>query len=192
LAAALLNQALANDGGNARDDISCAVVHFRVPRKLLVMTGPPFAPQRDFELARAAMTFPGKKIICGGTTATIVSRILRLPIAVDLTKTGTGMPPPARMEGIDLITEGALTLAHVAQILATDITVDRLPANPAGDIVRLMLGSDLIHFIVGTRINEAHQDPNTPQELDLRRNIVRRIVSLLEEKYLNATSVRFL
>ncbi len=192
LAAALLNQALANDGGNARDDISCAVVHFRVPRKLLVMTGPPFAPQRDFELARAAMTFPGKKIICGGTTATIVSRILRLPIAVDLTKTGTGMPPPARMEGIDLITEGALTLAHVAQILATDITVDRLPANPAGDIVRLMLGSDIIHFLVGTRINEAHQDPNTPQELDLRRNIVRRIVSLLEEKFLNSTSVRFI
>jgi hypothetical protein len=156
------------------------------------MTGPPFAPQRDFELAQAAMKFSGKKIICGGTTATIVGRILQRPITVDLTQADTGMPPPARMEGIDLITEGALTLAHVAQFLATDIRVERLPANPAGDIVRLMLGSDIIHFIVGTRINEAHQDPNTPQELDLRRNIVRRIVSLLEEKYLNTTSVRFI
>jgi hypothetical protein len=70
--------------------------------------------------------------------------------------------------------------------------VSQLPANPAGDIVRLMRASDIIHFIVGTRINEAHQDPNTPQELDLRRNIVRRIVSLLEDQYLNATSVRFI
>jgi hypothetical protein len=192
LTAALMEQALANDSGCARDDISCAVVHFRVPRQLLIMTGPPFAPQRDFELAQAAMAFPGRKIICGGTTATIVGRILRRPITVDLTQADTGMPPPARMEGIDLITEGALTLAHVAQLLATNVAVERLPANPAGDIVRLMLGSDIIHFIVGTRINEAHQDPNTPQELDLRRNIVRRIVSLLEEKYLNATSVRFL
>ena len=113
-------------------------------------------------------------------------------MTVDLTKADTGMPPPAEMAGIDLITEGALTLAHVAQLLADGIPVERLPANPAGDIVRLMLGSDIIHFLVGTRINEAHQDPNTPQELDLRRNIVRRIVSLLEQKYLNATTIRFI
>jgi len=192
LAKTLMDRALANDGGCARDDISCVVMHFRVPRQLLIMTGPPFVPQRDFELAQAALTFPGRKIICGGTTATIVGRVLHRPITVDLSRADTGMPPPATMEGVDLITEGALTLAHVAQLLAAGTTVDRLPANPAGDIVRLMLRSDIIHFIVGTRINEAHQDPNTPQELDLRRNIVRRIVSLLEEKYLNATSVRFI
>lgn len=191
LAVALMDRALANDGGVARDDISCVVAHFRVPRQLLVMTGPPFAPQRDVELAQAAQSFPGRKIICGGTTATIIGRILRRPITVDLSGADTGMPPPARMEGIDLITEGALTLAHVAQLLSEGVTVARLPANPAGDIVRLMLASDIIHFIVGTRINEAHQDPNTPQELDLRRNIVRRIVSLLEEKHLNVTSVLF-
>ncbi len=192
LTAALMEQALTNDRGHARDDSSCMVVHFRVPRQLLIMTGPPFVPQRDFELAQAAATFPGKKIICGGTTATIIGRILQRPFTVDLTQVNTGMPPPAKMEGIDLITEGSLTLAHVAQLLATGVTMEQLPANPAGDIVRLMLGSDIIHFIVGTRINEAHQDPNTPQELDLRRNIVRRIVSLLEEKYFNTTSVRFL
>ncbi len=192
LTAALMDQALKNDRGVARDDGSCAVVHFRVPRQLLIMTGPPFVPQRDFELAQAAASFPGRKIICGGTTATIIGRILQRPIAVDLTQVNTGMPPPAKMEGIDLITEGSLTLAHVAQLLASGISMDRLPANPAGDIVRHMLGSDLIHFIVGTRINEAHQDPNTPQELDLRRNIIRRIVSLLEEKYFNSTSIRFL
>lgn len=192
LTAALMEQALDNDRGHGRDDSSCMVVHFRVPRQLLIMTGPPFVPQRDFELAQAAATFPGRKIICGGTTATIIGRILQRPIAVDLTQVNTGMPPPAKMEGIDLITEGSLTLAHVAQLLASGVTMEQLPVNPAGDIVRHMLGSDIIHFIVGTRINEAHQDPNTPQELDLRRNIVRRIVSLLEEKYFNTTSVRFL
>ena len=192
LTGALMDQALKNDRGYARDDASCAVVYFRVPRQLLIMTGPPFVPQRDFELAQAATAFPGRKIICGGTTATIIGRILQRPITVDLTQANTGMPPPAKMEGIDLITEGSLTLAHVAQLLASDVTMDQLPVNPAGDIVRQMLGSDIIHFIVGTRINEAHQDPSTPQELDLRRNIVRRIVSLLEEKYFNTTSLRFL
>ena len=82
------------------------VVHFRVPRQLLIMTGPPFVPQRDFELAQAAATFPGKKIICGGTTATIIGRILQRSFTVDLTQVNTGMPPPDKMEGIDLITEG--------------------------------------------------------------------------------------
>ncbi len=192
LSAALLARALHNDGGSARDDMSCGVVHFRVPRQLLIMTGPPFAPQRDFELARAATTFPGKKIICGGTTATIVGRMLDRAITMDLSLPDTGLPPASCMDGIDLITEGSLTLAHVASLLASGVSLDQLPENPAGDVVRLMLASDIIHFLVGTRINQAHQDPNTPQELDLRRNIVRRIVSLLEERYLNTTSVRFL
>jgi hypothetical protein len=55
-----------------------------------------------------------------------------------------------------------------------------------------MLQSDIVQFVVGTRINEAHQDPNVPMELDLRRNIVRRIMALLESKYLKECSVQFL
>lgn len=192
IANALLDQALHNDGGVARDDITCAVIHLRTPRKLMIMTGPPFVPSRDPELARIAMSFPGKKIICGGTTATIVGRILQRQIEMDLSKTDVGVPPAAKMEGIDLITEGALTLARVADLLDSNLRVDHLPNNPAGDIVRLMLTSDVVQFVVGTRINEAHQDPNIPQELDLRRNIVRRICSLLETKYLNETTVSFL
>ena len=54
------------------------------------------------------------------------------------------------------------------------------------------MASDVIHFIVGTRINEAHQDPFTPQELDLRRNIVQRIISLLESRHLDTTTIKYL
>jgi len=94
------------------------------------------------------------------------------------------------MEGIDLITEGTMTLARVAEMLD-----DRVPQpwedNPAQDLVKLMLSSDVVEFVVGTRINEAHQDPNVPVELDLRRNIIRRIASALENKRFKRTSVRF-
>jgi hypothetical protein len=55
-----------------------------------------------------------------------------------------------------------------------------------------MLQSDIVEFVVGTRINEAHQDPNVPAELDLRRNIVRRIAGLLETRYLKEARVRFI
>ena len=192
LAHALLNQAIANDGGLPRDDSTCAVVHFRVPRQLLIATGPPFLPQRDQELARAVQNFPGKKVICGGTTATIISRLLHRPITVDLTSPDSGLPPSAQMKGIDLITEGALTLANVIKLLESDCPRDQLPENPAGEILKLIMASDIIHFIVGTRINEAHQDPFTPQELDLRRNIVQRIIALLESRHLDTTTIKYL
>jgi hypothetical protein len=65
------------------------------------------------------------------------------------------------------------------------------PDNPARDLMNLMLQSDIVEFVVGTRINEAHQDPNVPVELDLRRNIVRRIITLLERKYLKECRVQF-
>ena len=55
-----------------------------------------------------------------------------------------------------------------------------------------MLESDVVDFVVGTRINEAHQDPNVPVELDLRRNIIRRIAAMLESRHLKETSIRFL
>ena len=68
-------------------------------RKPPPVDSPPFVSQRDFELAQAAASFPGRKIICGGTIATIIGRILQRPITVDLTQVNTGMPPPAIMEG---------------------------------------------------------------------------------------------
>ena len=54
-----------------------------------------------------------------------------------------------------------------------------------------MLESDIVEFVVGSRINEAHQDPNVPVELDSRRNIVRKIASLLDQRHLKETHLRF-
>ena len=50
----------------------------------------------------------------------------------------------------------------------------------------------MIHFLVGTRINEAHQDPNIPVELDLRRNLMKRIAALLEERHLKETRIQYI
>jgi hypothetical protein len=56
----------------------------------------------------------------------------------------------------------------------------------------MLLDSDIVKFAVGTRINEAHQDPNIPVELDLRRNIVKRIAQLLESKYMKRVLIQYL
>jgi hypothetical protein len=188
----LVAEALANDGRMAKDDITCGVVYYRHPRRLLVITGPPFSKERDGELAELARSFTGRKVICGGTTANIVSRLLGRPVTMSLAQLDPEIPPASEMEGVDLITEGTVTLAKVAEMLERGASSDTARKNPARDLVTLMLQSDIVQFVVGTRINEAHQDPNVPVELDLRRNIIRRIASLLETRYLKESSLRFL
>ncbi len=188
LAQALVERAVKNDGGRPKDDTSCAVIHFRRPRRLLVLTGPPFNKDRDAELAELAQSFPGRKAICGGTTASIVSRRLNRPVRVLLENLDADIPPASKMEGVDLITEGTLTLGRVAELLEAGAA--DLPANAAGRLLELMLESDQIDFVVGTRINEAHQDPNIPVELELRGTLVKRIARLLEEKHLKETRLR--
>jgi len=188
LAQRVVDQAHANDGRAAKDDISCAVISFRHPRRLLVLTGPPFSRERDPELAELILHHPGRKAICGGTTAGIVARLLHRELEIDLDGMDPEIPPGARMAGVDLVTEGTLTLARTAELLESD--TERPPANPAGALLEMMLESDIIDFVVGTRINEAHQDPNIPVELDLRRNIVKKIARLLEQKHLKQVTAR--
>jgi hypothetical protein len=191
LARKMVAEALVNDGSAAKDDITCAVVYYRHPRRLLVITGPPFVKERDGQLAEMVTSYPGRKVICGGTTANIVSRLLKRPVRTSLAKLDPEIPPAAQMDGVDLITEGTMTLARTAEMLERGAQ-ESWPDNPARDLMALMLQSDVVEFAVGTRINEAHQDPNVPVELDLRRNIIRRIASLLETKYLKECWIQFL
>lgn len=192
LSRCLVAEALVNDGGQAKDDITCGAIYYRCPRRLLVITGPPFNKERDGELAELVLTFDGRKAICGGTTAGIVSRLLNRPVSMSLANPDPEIPPGAVMVGVDLVTEGAITLAKVAEMLERGGPAEPGRKNPAADLLLLMLQSDIVEFVVGTRINEAHQDPSIPVAMDLRRNIVRKIASLLEARHLKESHVRFI
>ena len=102
------------------------------------------------------------------------------------------LPPVSYMEGIDLVTEGILTLSKVADILKKYNNKSILKKGAADQIVRLLKDSDEIHFLIGTRINEAHQDPNLPVELEIRRTVVKRIAKTLEDKFLKEVSLRYI
>lgn len=192
LAAKVVNIANLNDNYHPKDDTSCAVVYFREPRKLLICTGPPYEEENDIVLADAVRKFEGKKILCGATTGDIISRELSMPIIDSFEFDDPDLPPVSFMEGIDLITEGILTLGKVSQILKDYSQKYKLGKGPADQIVRMLLESDDINFIIGTRINIAHQDPSLPVELEIRRTVVRRIARTLEEKFLKEVSMRFI
>ena len=125
----------------------------------------------------------GCKVICGGTTANIISRLLDRPIQIDMRQQlNPKVPPSVRMGGFDLVTEGTLTLGEVARLLEEGFAPEDMKSNAAVKLASMLLDSDIVKFAVGTRISEAHQDPNIPVELDLRRNIVKRIAAILESK----------
>jgi hypothetical protein len=181
------------DGLSAKDDITCGVVYFRSPRQLLVMTGAPFNRAHDHDLAKMAEKTQGRKVICGGTTANIVSRLLNRPIQIDMRQElDRKVPPSARMEGFDLVTEGTLTLGEVLRLLEEGFAPEEMKSNAAVRLANMLLDSDIVKFAVGTRINEAHQDPNIPVELDLRRNIVKRIARVLEDKHMKRVLIQYL
>ncbi len=192
LAFKIISEAYKNDGFISQDDTSCAVIYFREPRKMLICTGHPIEPNKDKELAKIVKQFEGKKIVCGGTTGDILSRELNIAIAEGQKQDDPELPPQSFMEGIDLYTEGILTLSKVHRILQAHNNSYRLDKGPADQIVRLLLESDDIQFLVGTKINEAHQDPNLPIDLEIRRTVVRRIERVLNEKFLKNVQVKFI
>jgi hypothetical protein len=96
------------------------------------------------------------------------------------------------MDNIDLITEGILTIGKVHLILDQDTYQNKNSNDPASKLCNLLLINDEIRFVVGTKINEAHQDPALPVELEIRRNVIKKIAKCLEEKYLKKTTIEYI
>lgn len=188
----IVQKANSYDGLCSKDDITCVVIYIRRPRRTLIVTGPPFTKEADEILGEKITSFDGKKIVSGGTTAQIVSRVLNKKLTIDMKCWSRNVPPSSKMDGIDLVTEGMLTLSQVANILEKRMNLADLPNDPAKKFVEILLDSDQVFFLVGTKINEAHQDPNIPVEIGIRRTIIGRLRRALEEIYLKETSQEYL
>lgn len=192
MATAIVNRAEANDLFVPKSDLSTISVYFRQPRRLLLCSGPPFDETNDRKLAERVGNWNGTAVICGGTTAAIVGRELRREISVNLRRDISGLPPTSSMQGVNLITEGVLTLARVKSLLEKVTTSELAGQGTDIELARILLGHDRIDFMVGTRINPQHQDPALPVELELRRNVIKEIARLLETKFLKETRIEYL
>jgi serine/threonine protein phosphatase PrpC len=188
----IVNAAYKNNNFRALDDITCGIVYFRKPRNLIVFTGPPYESSKDKLLKEIVEKFNGNKIIAGGTTAKIIARELNREMKINLKSAKNSIPPYSEMEGVDLITEGTITLNLVAENLQNKTYSIENPVDAVNKFILILLESDIIHFIVGTRINEAHQDPTLPESLDIRRNIIKRIAASLETQYLKKVKISFI
>lgn len=174
------------------DELFFAALHFCKARKLLFCTGPPFNELNDEKLCGAVRDWDGGVVIAGGTTAQIVSRGLDREITVNLRRDVSGLPPTSSMHGVELVTEGVLTLAKLSALLERVSGPELSGQGIDYDVARILINSHDITFIVGTRINVVHQDPQLPMELELRRNVVKRIGKILETKFLRRVTITYL
>lgn len=192
LSKSLLAKAIFNDANRAKDDITAGVIYLREPRRVMLCSGPPYNDSKDTMLAKNLDAFEGKKIISGGTTANIIARELKRKITTNITRISSGLPPASTIDNIDLVTEGILTIGKVLTMLEDGVRADMLKSDPASELCRMLIQNDEIHFVVGTRVNEAHQDPGLPVELEIRRNVIKKIAHTLEEKYLKKSIIEYI
>ncbi len=167
--------------GPPGDDVSIAVVKARRKRIVTIFTGPPVEAEDDERAVESLMSSPGRRVVCGGTTANIVARQLGRGIAVDL-ETGTeSVPATGRIEGLDLITEGTLTLTKALEILRAETPGDslKLKVDGASRLVVLLREADEVRILVGRAMNPAHQNPNLPKTLGLKSQVVEALAEEL-------------
>ena len=143
--------------------ISVVAMHVRPTRTATIWTGPPADPAQDEAAFHRLMVEPGTRIICGDTTAQIAARLLGIDLELesrpeggaDRTHPWAGVPPVSRLAGVDLVTEGCVTLGKARERVAGVQHVRDLPREEDGAtrLARALLKADRIHFIVGLAIN---------------------------------------
>ena len=173
-----------------KDDTSCCVIYYREPRRALIFTRPPYHQEKDNEYANEFYNSKAKKAICGGTTANLISRELNIPVRCDIARSVGKLPAVSQMEGIDLVTEGILTLTRTVEYLENGFHDKE--KNAAYELMQFLLSSDCIEFMVGAKLNQAHYDPNLPIEIEIRKNIVKKMAKILEDKYIKRVTLRYI
>ena len=175
------------------DDTTVACMRIINAKPVHLMTGPAQDPSMDEEMVRSFMSGDDstKRIVCGGTSATIVSRILKKRLDVSMDYVDPDIPPIAYMDGIELVTEGVLTLNRVVQLLRRYVKNETVSEDffreldkPNGaSMVAKMLIEDCteLHLYVGKAINSAYQNPGLPFDLGIRQNLVEQLKTVVEE-----------
>ncbi|MDR3560773.1 MAG: SpoIIE family protein phosphatase [Negativicutes bacterium] len=167
--------------GQPGDDSTVVVIKLRRPRQLTLLTGPPSDVSLDEKVVRRFMLAPGMKVVAGGTTANLVGRITGNSVAVDLSYHDPEVPPTARIEGVDLVTEGVLTLTAAIDRFDNHRRLnDPSFRDGATLLARLMLEADKINILAGTAVNPAHQNPNFPARISIKNQVLERLRGKLE------------
>lgn len=174
--------------GKPGDDATVCVVRIREREPMNLIIGPP--SNRDDSTRMMALFFAkeGKHIVCGGTTSTIASAYLKKPLKPNLDFIDPEIPPTAELEGVDLVTEGVITINRVLEYaknyLADNKSYEQwsFKKDGASQIARLLFEEATdINFFVGRAVNPAHQNPELPINFNIKMRLVDELANCLKE-----------
>ncbi|MDF2674624.1 MAG: serine/threonine-protein phosphatase [Clostridiales bacterium] len=181
------NSLYANKPG---DDTTIVTVKIRNSQRVSVMVGPPMNKEMDSYVINRFMNKEGKKVVCGGTTSQIVSKVIGKEIITNFDYIDPSVPPTAKIEGIDLTTEGVLTMSKALEYVkkyislnnSLDDQIDLDKHDGASRLTKLLVEeSTSIDFLVGRAINPAHQNPDFPVDFGMKL----KLVNDMKEQLLN-------
>ncbi|WZL72590.1 SpoIIE family protein phosphatase [Clostridiaceae bacterium 35-E11] len=172
------------------DDTTVVTVKVREAEAIDLFTGPPKDQEDDPWVIRKFMKGKGKKIVCGGTAANIVARELVEELEVNMDLLDPEVPPTAKIKGIDLVTEGVLTLSKAVEKIKNysnssgDMnTVYKCTKKDGASQLAKMLIEDCTHLNlwVGKAVNPAHQNPDFPIDLSIKLKVVHQLVKQMQK-----------
>ena len=173
-------------GNKPGDDATACVVRIRKRVPMNLLFGPPANRDDSNRMMSLFFSKEGKHIICGGTTSSIAAKYLRKPLRASLVFEQSDVPPTAELEGVDLVTEGVITVNKVVtyakDYLADNKTYEQwsFKRDGASRICQLLFEEATdINFFVGRAINPAHQNPDLPINFNIKMNLVKELTSCL-------------
>ena len=175
-------------GNKPGDDTTSCVIKIRKREPMNILFGPP--SNRDDCNRMMALFFSkeGKHIVCGGTTSSIAAKYLGKPLRASLNFESSDVPPTAELEGVDLVTEGVITINKVLEYAKDYLGENKhyehwnFKRDGASMICRLLFEEATdINFYVGRAINPAHQNPDLPITFSIKMNLVEELSACLKK-----------
>ena len=175
-------------GNKPGDDATACVVRIRKRVPMNMLFGPPSNRDDADRMMSLFFSKEGKHIICGGTTSSIAARFLRKPLKPSLNFEQSDVPPIAELEGVDLVTEGVITVNKVVEYASDYLGENKFyehwsfKKDGASLICRLLFEEATdINFYVGRAINPAHQNPDLPINFNIKMNLVEELSKSLKK-----------
>lgn len=178
--------------GEAGDDATVAFCKVTGNEETTILVGPPSKPQQDQAIVYEWLSHPGTKIVCGGSTASMVARELNQKLKVGEIYPDAGIPPIGTIHGVNLVTEGVLTLSRTRDLLRhaslstnafQKLICDESPDGATLLARTLLEGPVKIRFMLGLAENPAHQaEKSLMISLNAKLNLVREIAEELRKQ----------
>jgi hypothetical protein len=172
----------------AGDDTTACVVKIRKREPMNILFGPPSNRDDCDRMMSLFFSKEGKHIICGGTTSSIAAKYLGKPLRASLNFAQSDLPPIAELEGVDLVTEGVITVNRVLEYAKDYLDENKMyehwnfSRDGASLICRLLFEEATdINFFVGKAINPAHQNPDLPINFSIKMNLVTELSACLRK-----------